>query len=122
MFRHLVLEDDATDDDGDGSGEVPDEAEGRSRSGNILGLDERLERDKRGLEVGTDADAGNELEDDDAGPAFVIGKVNEEAKAEGHEEHAEPDRRKVLACFLDEDTDNHGGQGEGDDEGEQVDS
>ncbi len=61
------------------------------------------------MKVGTDADAGDELEDDDAGPGFVVGKVDEETEAEGHEEHTEPDRREVLACFLNEDAGGHGG-------------
>ena len=119
---HAVLEDDAADDDGDGGGEVADEAEGSGRGGDVLRFDKRLQGDERSLEIGADAESGNKLEDDGAGPGFVVGEVDEEAKTEGHEEHAEPDGREVLARFLDEDADAHGGEGEGDNEGEEVDS
>ena len=121
-FCHLVLEDDAADDHGYGGGEVADEAEGCGCSGDVLWLYQGLQRDKGSLEIRADADASDELEDDDAGPRLVVGEVDEEAEAEGHKEHAEPDGREVVACFLDEDADGHGSEGEGDDEGEEVDA
>jgi len=62
------------------------------------------------------------LEDDDAGPGGVCWEVDVEAETEGHESHAEPDCGEVLACFTDEDADGGGHEGEGEDEGEEVDS
>ena len=53
--HHAVLEDDAADDDGDGGGELADEAEGRGCGGDVAGLDEGLERDEGGLEIRADA-------------------------------------------------------------------
>ena len=43
--HHAVLEDDAADDDGDGGGELADEAESRGCGGDVAGLDEGLEGD-----------------------------------------------------------------------------
>lgn len=122
MFLHAVLEDDAADDDGDGGGEVADEAEGGGRGGDVLGRDEGLEGDERGLEVGADAEARDDLEEDDAGPGGVGGQVDVEAEAEGHAGHAEPDGGEVLARLADEDADGGGHEGEGEDEGEEVDA
>ena len=53
--HHAVLEDDAADDDGDGGGELADETERGSCGGDVAGLDEGLECDQWGLEVGADA-------------------------------------------------------------------
>lgn len=117
-FGHAVLEDDAADDDGDGGGEITDEAKGCGCGGDVFWFNAGLESYERGLEVGADAHAGDELEDDDAGPGFVVGEVDEEAEAEGHEEHAEPDGREVLSCLFNEDAGGHGGEGESDDERE----
>lgn len=109
---HAVLEDDAADDDGDGGRHIADEAKGRRRGGDIPRLDEALQRDERGLEIGSYAQAGDDLVDDDAGPgAFVVWQVDEEAEAEGEEDHSEPDGGEVVACFLDEDAYEHGGEG-----------
>ena len=52
----------------------------------------------------------------------MVGEVDEEAEAEGHEEHAQPNRREVLASLFDEDTDGHGGEGEGEDKRKKVDT
>lgn len=62
------------------------------------------------------------MEGEDAGPGAGVGEVDVETKAEGHEEDAEVDGGKVLACFFDEDADDNGGEGEGEDEGEEIDS
>lgn len=70
------------------------------------------------MEVGTNANAGDDLVDDQAGPGGVRGKVNVEAETEGHEEHAEPDGGEVLACLADEDAGDGGDEGKGDNEGE----
>ncbi len=120
VLLHAVLEDDAADDDGDGGGEVADEAEGGGGGGDVLGRDEGLQGDEGGLEVRADADAGDDLEDDDAGPGRVGREVDEEAEAEGHEGHAGPDGGEVLARLADEDADGGGHEGEGEDEGEEV--
>lgn len=116
------MEDNTTDDDGDSGSEIPHEAEGCGCGCNVLGGDEGLEGDEWGLEVGADADAGNNLEDDNAGPGFVVGEVDEEAETEAHENHAEPDWGKILACFFDHDADGHGCEREGEDEGEEIDA
>lgn len=49
--HHAVLENDTADDDGDGGGELADEAEGGGCGGDVARLDEGLERDEGGLEV-----------------------------------------------------------------------
>ena len=79
-----------------------------------------LKSDQRGLEVRAYAGASDDLVDDDADPASVVGKVDVEAEAEGHEEHASPDRREVLTCFLDEDANWRGDEGKREDEGEGI--
>ena len=74
------------------------------------------------LKIGTDAEAGDDLVGENAAPLAAVGKVDVEAETEGHEEDAEPDWGQVLACFFDEDANDYGGEGEGDDEGEEVDA
>jgi len=108
-FGHAILEDDAANNNGDGGGEVADETKGGGCGGNIFWFDKGLESNERGLEIRADTNAGDELEDDDASPGFVVREVDEEAEAEGHEEHAEPDGREVLSCLFDENADDHGG-------------
>ena len=54
MLRHLVLEYDAADNDGHGSGEIAGKAKGGGRSGNVAWADLCLEGDEGGLEVGSD--------------------------------------------------------------------
>ena len=122
MLPHAVLEDDAADDDGDGGREVADEAEGGGGGGDVAGRDERLHCDEGRLEVRADAEAGDDLKDDDARPGRRGGEVEVEAEAEGHEGHAEPDGGQVLARLADEDADGGGHEGEGEDEGEEVDA
>lgn len=39
LFAKFVLEDDAAEDDGDGSCQLADEAEGRSREGYVVAFD-----------------------------------------------------------------------------------
>lgn len=119
---HAVLEYDAADDDGDGRGDVPREAERRGRGRDILWFDQRLQRYQRGLKIRSHADAGDDLIDDDAAPARVVWEIDVETETEGHEEQSEPDGWEVLACFLDEDAHGGGDEGEGKDEGEGVDA
>ena len=107
---HAVLEDDAADDDGDGGGEVPHEAEEGRRGGDVSRRDFRLEGDQGSLEVGAHAEAGDDLEGEDPAPGPGGGDVGVEAEADGHEDHAEPDRREVLAGLLDEDAPDDGGE------------
>lgn len=121
-FLHSILEDDAADDNGDGGREVADEAKGGGRGGDVAGGDQGLESDEGGLKVRSDAHAGDDLVDDQAGPGGVGWEVDVEAETECHEEHAEPDRGKVLARFADEDACDGGDEGEGDDEGEEIDT
>lgn len=64
---HFVLVDDAAYDDGDGGRELADEAEGRGSGGDVAGFDAGLEGDEGGLEEGADAEACDELVDDDFG-------------------------------------------------------
>lgn len=79
MLGHAVLEDDAADDDGDRGGDVAREAERCGRGGDVAGLDERLQRDERGLEVGAHAKPGDDLVDDEFRPfAAVVGKIDVE--------------------------------------------
>lgn len=68
---HSVLEDDAADDDGDRGPERTDKAEGRSCGGDVLWVYFRLEGDEGRLEIGASADAGDDLEDDDACPRVL---------------------------------------------------
>lgn len=119
---HAVLEDDAADDDRDGGGEVAHEAEHGRRGGDVAGRDFRLERDQGGLEVGAHAETGDDLEWEDAAPGAGGGDVDVEAEADGHEDHAEPDRGEVFASLLDEDASDDGGEGEGQDIREKVDA
>ena len=105
--HHSVLENDAADDDGDGGGELADETECRRCGSDVAGLDIRLERDEGGLEVRTNAYAGDDLEGEDAAPGAAAGEVDVETETKGHEDDAEVDWREVLACFLDEDADYH---------------
>ena len=120
--HHAILEDDAADDDGDGGGELADEAEGCGRGCDISRLDEGLEGYEGGLEIGAYAEAGDDLVGYDAAPGAGVGEIDKESEADGHEEDAEVDGGKVLACFFDEDADDDGGKGEGEDEGEEVDA
>ena len=53
--HHAVLENDTADDDGDGGGELADEAEGGRCGGDVPWLDEGLERDEGGLKIRADA-------------------------------------------------------------------
>ena len=120
--HHAVLENDATDDDGDGGGELSGEAEGRGCGGDVAWFDEGLERDQGGLEIRAYAYPGDDLEGEDAAPRAGVGEIDVETEANGHEEHAEVDGREVLARFFNEDADDDGGEGEGEDEGEEVDA
>ena len=60
LLLHVVLEDNAADDDGDGCRELPDEAECAGGCGDVAPWDRGLESDEGGLEVRTDSDAGND--------------------------------------------------------------
>ena len=91
------MEDHATDDDGDGRSDVAGETEGGGCSGDVARFDERLESDEGRLEVGADAETGDDLEGEDAAPGAVGREVDEEAEADGHEKHPKPDWGEVLA-------------------------
>lgn len=116
------MEDDTANNNRNGGCEVASEAECGGRGSDIFWLNKCLERDEWALEVWADTDAGDDLVDDDAGPAGFRGEIDVKADPQGHEKHAEPDRGKVLACFLDEDTDRGGDEGEGENEGKRVDA
>lgn len=100
--RHGVLVHDAAEDDGHGGGELSHEAKGRGRGGHVGRVDVRLERDEGRLEERAAAQAGDDLVDDDAGPGGVGLQVDEEAEAQRHHDHAEPDGRQVGARLADE--------------------
>ena len=117
---HTILKNHPANHDGDAGGDISREAKRRGRGGDILCLDERLQCNERGLEIWTDADARDDLVNDDAGPGRSFREIDVEAETERHEDHAEPDRGKVLAGFLDEDAYGRGDEGEGEDEGEGV--
>jgi len=119
---HLVLEDHAADDDRDGRRQVAREAEGRDGRGDVARRHPRLQRDQRRLEVGPDADAGHDLEEDDLGPVVPGAEVDEQAEAERHDGEAEVDGRQVLPGLLDVDAGEGGDEGEGEGEGDEVDA
>ena len=81
-----------------------------------------LDCDEWRLKVRPYANASYNLEDDEAGPGGVGGKIDEESESERHQGYAEPDWFAVAAGFLDEDSCCCGGEGEGDGEGEEVDA
>lgn len=110
-LRHAVLEDDTTDDDGDGGCDVTCETKGCSRTSDIRRFDHSLEGNKWGLEIRANADTGDDLVDDDAGPGRIVFEIDVKAEAEGHEEEAEPDWWEIFACFLDHDADDGGDEG-----------
>ena len=59
------------------------------------------------LEVWTNTDTRDDLENDDFGPVCVGVEVDEETEAESHKGHAKPDRWSVLANILDENSDTY---------------
>ena len=122
MGLHPVGKDDAADDDGHGGGKVAGEAKGGSRGGDVAGLDLGLQGYERSLKVRTHADAGDDLEEDEARPGGIWREVDVEAEAEGEEEHSEPDGLVVAPSFTDEDSSSHGNDGEGYDKWEEVDA
>ena len=95
------MEDNTAEHDGHGGRELADEAEGARRDCDVMARDMVLKGDEWGLEVWAYADAGDHLIDDNFGPFGVVGEVDEESEAEGHEAHAEPDGFLVAADSLD---------------------
>ena len=85
-----------------------------------MALEVGLEGNQWGLEVGANANSSDDLVDEDLAPLSVVGEVDEEAEAEGHEAEAEDDGFFEHACFLDEDAGGGGDEGEDDYHGEQV--
>lgn len=119
---HRILEDDAANDDGDGGTDIADETKCRCGSRDIPRRHKCLQGYKRRLEIWPHSNTGYYLEREDATPGATDGEVDVETEADGHEEQSEPDRREVLPCLLYENTDDDGGNGEGDYEGKEVDS
>ena len=100
---------------------MPSEAEGCCRGGNVLGVYLCLKSDEWGLKEGASTYAGQDLEGYDASPGVAIrGKVNKKADPKRQENSAKPDSGKVLACSLDEDSDNGRTKGEREDEWKEV--
>ena len=122
MVLELVLEDDASESDGDGCGQITCKAEGGGADGDVVALEVGLEGDQWSLEVWTDAYARDDLVDEDLAPLFVVGKVDEEAKAESHEAEAKDDGFFEYACLLNEDTRRRGDKRENDYHCEEVDT
>lgn len=77
---------------------------------------------ERCLEIWPHSKTGYYLEREDATPGTTDWEVDEETETEGHEEQSEPDRWEVLPCLLHEDTDEGGGEGEGQNKGKKVNS
>lgn len=109
---HFVLEDDAADDDGGCGGELADEAEGGRGGGDVAWFRVGLERDEGSLEDGPGSEAADDLVEDYFRPGGVRIQVDVEAVTKSEEEHAGPDRGKVLSCLADEDTCEDGEEGE----------
>ena len=120
MVLELVLEDDAAESDGDGCSQVAREAEGGGADGDVVTLEVGLEGNQWSLKVWPNAYAGNDLVDEDLAPLLVVGKIDEEAEAEGHEAEAEDDGFFEDAGLLDEDTRGRGDEGEDDYHCEEV--
>ena len=59
------------------------------------------------LEIWTNTNACDDLEDDEFRPVGIIIKVNKETEAEGHEEHPKPDWWSEFARFFDENSHTH---------------
>lgn len=97
LLAQDVLVDDGAEDGGDGGRGLAQEAEGGGRGGDVGGVDVGLQGDEGRLEVGTGADAADDLVDDDARPGGIGLEVDEEAIADGHEEHATDDQLAVAA-------------------------
>lgn len=81
-----------------------------------------MERDQGGLEVRSHANTSDDLKDNDFAPGSSGVEVNEQPKAERHDQQAEPDGWEVLAGLLDEDASGGGGEREGQGEREEVDA
>lgn len=122
LCLHLVVENDATDRDGDGRAQLAEEAETGGCGTDIARLNVGLQRNEGGLEVGTDTNASNDLEDDNFGPVSVVAEVDEETEPESHDGEAEHDGDFIVARALDDDADAGRGDGEREHKGEQVDT
>ena len=64
---------------------MADEAECSGCGCDIAGRDEGLEGYEGGLEIRADAEAGDDLKGEDAGPGAGGGEVDVETKADSHE-------------------------------------
>lgn len=122
LVLHLGVEEDAADDDGDGRRQLPDEHEGARRAGDVPPLERVLQRDQGRLEVGADAEAEDDLVQDDLGPVGVRVEIDEEAVPERHEGEAADDGRQVLAGLLDHEARDRGRHPEDEGEGQDVDA
>lgn len=85
-------------------------------------MDVGLESNQRRLEKGADAQAGDDLVDDDAGPRGVGFEVDEKTVAQGHEDETADDEFAVAAGDLDQDSRGDGCEGETETEWENVDT
>lgn len=74
------------------------------------------------MKESTDAQAGNDLEHDDAWPGGVGLQVDEETVAQRHEEEAENDEFTIAAGGFDDDSCADGNDGETETDGEHVDT
>ena len=72
------------------------------------------------MEIWTDTDTGDDLENDDTWPGGVCGKVDVESEPKRHEEHAKPDRREVLTCLPNKNTGDCGDQRKRESEREDI--
>lgn len=117
-----VLEDHAAKDDGHGGSDITSEEHRRGGAGGVGGLGEGEDGDDGRLEERAQAQAGDDLEDDDAGPAGVGLEVDVQAMTEDHHDEAEVDGRAVAAGVADVEAGGGGGDAQRDGDGEEVDA
>ena len=110
---HAVLEDDAADGDADGLAEAAEEGEHGGGDGDVLGRGRGLDREGHGGEEQADADARDEHEEDPGRGAGGRGEEVEQARAEGRQSPADPERPAVEARFGGDDADDHGAGNDG---------
>lgn len=119
---HFVVEDDAADDDGDGGAELADEGEGGGGRTNVARLDVGLKGNEGSLEVGTDADTSDDLEDDDLGPVGLWLKVDEKTETDNGDHHGGDNDKLVQASLFDVYATCGRDEGESQNVGQQIDT
>lgn len=80
---------------------MTDEGEGGGGRTNVAGFDIGLKSDEGSLEVGSDADTRDDLEDDDLGPVGLWLKVNEKTETDDGDYHGGDNDKLVQASLFD---------------------